>query len=137
MLFISESSVLPALCMLTAYSFISSSVHSRSIISFIPSTAFMGVRISWDICARKLLFASSAAIAESADCFSCRLASSCMAIRLFVSMYTAMMQTSSITRHTTPYIRIPLYTLPTFFERYTVKPVSSVLSAMIARTLPS
>ena len=77
MLLISDSSVLPADWMLTAYSLISGSSDSRSIISFMPRTALIGVRISWDICARKELFAFPADIAASADCFNSLFVFSC------------------------------------------------------------
>ena len=62
---IMPSRELPALLMASAYSKILSSVLSLRIISSIPSTAFIGVLISWDILDKKALFASLAAWASS------------------------------------------------------------------------
>ena len=65
---ISESKVFPADMISAAYARIPFSFDSRRIISSIPITALMGVRISWDILARKRLFASFARSAIS-RCF--------------------------------------------------------------------
>ena len=62
---IRDINVSPARSMFFAYSTISSSLLSRRIISFIPSTAFIGVRISWDILAKKTLFTSARCSASS------------------------------------------------------------------------
>ena len=48
----------------------SASFDSRKIISFMPSTAFIGVRISCDICAKKFDLALLAASAVSDADFS-------------------------------------------------------------------
>ena len=55
----------PAVLILEAYVRISSSSHSLSIISFIPSTALIGVRISWDMFDKNADLASFAATARS------------------------------------------------------------------------
>ena len=85
-LLISESSVRPDDWMFAAYSRIEASPDSRRIISFMPRTALIGVRISWDICARKELFAFPAEIAASADSFSSRFVFSCQRIRFVSSL---------------------------------------------------
>ena len=63
--FIRPRSVSPAVLMLAEYSRIFSSLHSRRIISFMPSTAFIGVRISCDMFERNADFAWLSAIAFS------------------------------------------------------------------------
>ena len=65
-----ESSMRPAVSMFSEYFRIPSSVHSRSIISFMPNTVLMGVRISWDMEARKRLFESERARASFFSCFA-------------------------------------------------------------------
>ena len=69
---ISESRVLLAESILDEYSKVLSSPEVRRIISFIPIMAFIGVRISWDISARKLLLALLAASAAVFSSLSIR-----------------------------------------------------------------
>ena len=65
MSFMIDRSVLPALWMSSAYFLIGSPGDVRRIISSIPIIAFIGVLISWDIFARKSLFALFEAFAAS------------------------------------------------------------------------
>ena len=82
---ISDSSVLLALSIFAAYSLIFPSLHSRNTISFIPMIALMGVRISWDMFARKSLFAWFAC---SARVFAARSSSLSLTFSSVLSRYT-------------------------------------------------
>ena len=68
MLLISDNKYRPAFSTLSAYWTISFEADSLKIISFIPSITLIGVRISWLIFARKILFAWFASIASSLAC---------------------------------------------------------------------
>ena len=86
---ISESSVCPAIWISIAYSLIFCSLDSRRIISSMPRTALIGVRISCDICARNLPLASFAASASwraaSASCFACASCKFCCSAAITLS----------------------------------------------------
>ena len=82
-LFISVSKVLDAVPILSAYSRIFGSFVSWRIISFMPRTALIGVRISWDICAKNWLLALSARIALSAASFSLFSYSICFKVEMW------------------------------------------------------
>ena len=82
---IKDKSVLLALSMLIAYSRMLSSLLSRSTISFIPIMALIGVRISWDILARKSLFAL---LACSARFFAARSSSLSLTFSSALNRYT-------------------------------------------------
>ena len=75
---------------------------SRMIISFMPSTALMGVRISWDMLARNADFASFAAAARSA--FS--LSWSSRARRAFLLEYPRMRDRTETTRTDVAMVKI-------------------------------
>ena len=104
--FMRESRVLLAFLIFAAYSRTSSSWDSLSIISSIPITAFIGVLISWLICARKSDFALPATVAFSTASESCLFIFACDLITLFTRVIITMMKMKMSRTNTTTYMII-------------------------------
>ncbi len=91
-----DNRFLPALSTLRAYVVMLLLVLSRMIISFMPNTALMGVRISWDMFAKNSLLAEFARLACSVAAFARANASSSSLLRSSCSRWSLVVSDTSM-----------------------------------------